>query len=296
MPRVNRRTRVPPPAMQDRPGRWQLLARRWRKAIAPAGAALAFVGIMGIAAGAVQVFGEGESLRERWGHATAPFGLRVRDVRVEGRLKTPEALLNAAIGVTPGEPILGYSVAAARARIETIAWVASASVERHLPDTIVVRLVERRPFAVWQRDGRFSLVDREGDIVTDSDVATFAAQLPLIVGPGAPQAAAALVDALEQYPELRSRMVAAVRVGERRWNLRMKSGADILLPEGAEPQALARLMALHASHGLLDRALQVVDMRLPDRLAVRAASNKRDDPARGETELPVPPPAVRRPT
>ena len=41
-----------------------------------------------------------------------------------------------------------------------------------------------------------------------------------------------------------SRMVAAVRVGERRWNLRMNNGADVMLPEGAEAPALARLMEL----------------------------------------------------
>ena len=44
------------------------------------------------------------------------------------------------------------------------------------PGTIVVRLTERRPFAVWQIDGKFMLVDRDGKVVADSDVATFAGQ------------------------------------------------------------------------------------------------------------------------
>jgi cell division protein FtsQ len=90
-----------------------------------------------------------------------------------------------------------------------------------------------------------------------------------VVGLGAPQAAAPLIDALAAQPTLQGRVVAAVRVGERRWNLRMNNGMDVLLPEGAEAQALAKLVELQASHALLDRPLQALDLRLPDRLVVR---------------------------
>jgi cell division protein FtsQ len=68
---------------------------------------------------------------------------------------------------------------------------------------------------------------------------------------------------------LQARVVAAVRIGERRWNLRLQSGTDVLLPEGAEAAAVERLDSLDQAHALLDRPLQVVDMRLPDRLVVR---------------------------
>ena len=217
----------------------------------------------------IQALGDGASLRERVGDVAASMGLRVTNVIVEGRSKTPEPMLRAALGIRPGEPILSYSLAEARQRLESIKWVETATVERRLPATIVVRLVERRPFAVWQSEGKFLLVDRDGDIVADSDVAAFSGQLPLVVGPGAPAAAAALMDMLATQPDLQKRVVAAVRVGERRWNLRMNNGADVMLPEGAEIQALAKLAELQASHSLLDRPLAVVDLRLPDRLVVR---------------------------
>ncbi len=93
--------------------------------------------------------------------------------------------------------------------------------------------------------------------------------LPLVVGAGAPEAATALLDALAAQPTLKPRVMAAVRVGERRWNLRMKNGTDVMLPEGADAPALARLAELQAADALLDRPLAVVDMRLPDRLVVR---------------------------
>ena len=213
------------------------------------------------------------SLRENFGTATASAGLRVRNIVIEGRANTPEPLLRAAIGASPGDPILGFSVEAARTRIETLTWVEHATVERRLPDTVVVALTERRPFAIWQNQGKFTLVDRAGQIVANQDVAQFR-ELPLIVGAGAPAAASLLLDALTERPTLNTRVLAAIRVGERRWNLRMSNGTDVMLPEGAEIAALDRLLLLQQDQAVLDRPLQAVDMRLPDKLVLRPLSDK----------------------
>jgi cell division protein FtsQ len=281
MPRVKTtarpgaRSAMAPPRMPDRPGRLKLLWKRQRRLVRPG---LALLGLCVAGAGlyaAVQTF-SGDSFRERVGQATASLGLRVQRVVIEGRQKTPEPLLWAALAVHEGDPILDFSIEEARARVERINWVQAATIERRLPGTILVQLQERRPFAVWQNQGRFVLIDRKGGIVTDSDVAAFARDVPLVVGAGAPQAASALIDALAAYPDVQSRMVAAVRVGERRWNLRMNNGADVLLPEGAEAPALKKLAELQSSLALLDRPLQVVDLRLPDRLVVRPQPEKPD--------------------
>ena len=113
--------------------------------------------------------------------------------------------------------------------------------------------------------------------------ATAFATLPLVVGSGAPEFAAALLDQLAAQPLLRARVVAAIRVGERRWNLRLNNGADVLLPEGAEAAAMSRLLELQASQSLLDRPLQTLDLRLPDRMVVRAQPDAR---------MPIPPAPV----
>jgi cell division protein FtsQ len=283
---------IPPHRMPDRPGRWKLLWRRNRRLLRPA--ALASFVLVGSAALLTvgQIAGRGPPLPDRIGRATAALGMRVQDIVIEGRQKTPEPLLRAAIGVSPGDPILVYSVAAARARIETLTWVQSATVERRLPSTIFVQVVERRPFAVWQMQGKFVLIDRAGEIVTDSDVAALADQLPLVVGAGAPQAAAPLLDALAAQPSVQSHVTAAVRVGERRWNLRLSNGADVLLPEGAEVQALAKLADLEAQHALLDRPLRDIDLRLPDRLVIRP----RPDSAAQDKPAVAPPTPARKPT
>ncbi len=277
MPRVKQPKR-PAAKLPDRPGRWQVLLRRQRRLLAPAAIGLAALAVIGLGASVLHAIGQGASFRERMGDATARLGLRVAQVIIDGRSKTPEPLLRAAIGVAPGDAILGWSVQAARGRIESINWVQSAVVERRLPDTIYVKLTERRPFAVWQHEGKFRLIDNQGQVVTDSDVADFAGQLPLVVGAGAPAAAAKLLEALAAQPTIQARVTAAVRVGERRWNLRLANGTDVLLPEGADAQALARLAELQAQHALLDRPLQAIDMRLPDRFVFRPMPSHDSEP------------------
>jgi cell division protein FtsQ len=267
MPRV---VRQPRNSVNDRPGRLKLLLRRQRRLLRRGIWLLALLPVLLLGA-LVMRAGHNSSLvtlRERLGALAADAGLRVTDIQIQGRANTPEPLLRAAIGVAKGDATLGFSLAAARARIETLAWVQQATVERRLPGTIVVQLVERRPFAIWQHNHKFVLVDRAGQIVADEDVGHFK-DLPLIVGAGAPAAAAVLLDALRDRPAIQSHVIAAVRIGERRWNLRLATGGDVLLPEGQDLAALTRLMALQQEHALLDRPLQVIDLRLPDRLVVR---------------------------
>ncbi len=272
-----------------RPSRTALLWRRQRRLLRPLAWLLLALLLAAGTVSLVRTVQPGSTIATWRERAGAAIAIPVEAVQVNGREKTPEALLRAAIGVRPGDKLLGFSLEAARARVESLAWVQSATVERRLPGTIVVTLVERRPFAVWQSAGRFQLIDRQGQVVAEQDPAkdaTAFATLPLVVGPGAPEAASPLLDQLAAIPALRARVVAAVRVGERRWNLRLNNGADVLLPEGAEAQAMARLMELHAAHALLDRPLQAIDMRLPDRLVVRPAP----------TAAPAPANTPRRPT
>ena len=74
---------------------------------------------------------------------------------------------------------------------------------------------------------------------------------------------------------------AAIFVGERRWNLRLKDGLDIRLPENDVGNALAALSKLDKEERLFSRDIVAVDMRLPDRLTVQLS----DDAAKARDEL-----------
>ena len=298
--------RVKPRSAGERPTRLRLALRRLRRLRRPI--AWSLCAVIAVGAGAALMrnvpisspIGRSSVVgwRERIG---GQLGLRVEHIVVEGRSLTPEPLLQAAIGVREGDPLLGFSLDAVRENVERLAWVQNAAVERRLPGTLVVNLVERRPYAVWQNQKRFVLIDRAGQIVAPQDPEKDAAafrMLPLVVGAGAPEHAAELLDLLAAQPALRAHVVAAVRVGERRWNLRLSTGADVLLPEGHEEAAIKRLVEFQAAQDLLDRPLQVLDMRLPDRLVVRpqAVATPPAVPGPPPGTQPALPATARRPT
>ena len=139
---------------------------------------------------------------------------------------------------------------------------------RRLPDTIHVDVRERRPFALWQHNKRLHLIDRAGAVITGEGLGRFGA-LPLVVGRGADDRAAEIVDLLAAREALAERVAAAMLVSERRWSLRFDNGVEVRLPERGTPAALERLAALQERHSILDRKLRAIDLRLPDRLIVR---------------------------
>jgi len=204
---------------------------------------------------------------------TGSFGLAVTDVEVEGRERTSrEAVLNA-LGVARGTPILGVDPEEAKRHLEAIAWVRSASVERRLPDGLYIHLVERQPLAFWQRQGKLVLVDRDGVVVPSDHLESYGA-LVVLVGPDAPQAGGALLDMLATEPSLAPHVAAAVRMGGRRWNLHLDNGVDVALPEENAEAAWHRLAELERTDGILERDIDLVDLRLSDRLVVHTAPSE----------------------
>lgn len=264
----------------NRPSALRLWLRRRRNLLKPAAVTLLGLGALGATGVALVAADPAGRIAAIWDRAAdfgAGAGLVVQEVILEGHRNAPIGLVREALAVHRSDPILGFDPHAARERLEMIAWIERAHVERHLSGTIRVRLEERRPFAFWQRDGRISVIDREGKVVATENIGQFG-RLPLVVGAGAERAAAAMIDLMGAMPELMDRTHALVRISERRWNLRLRNGTDVLLPEGQEAPALVRLAELHQRQNLLDRPLVAIDLRLPDRLVLRLPPGPAPDP------------------
>ncbi len=198
---------------------------------------------------------------------TADIGFNVREIVVEGRHETPERTLLAALGVRRGAPILFFNTAAAAARIERIGWVKTATVARRLPNEVLVRLVERQPFARWQVNGRVEVIDDDGTVLPEAKPADYR-DLRLVIGAGAAAKAGPLFSVLMGEPALFRRVAAATWVGDRRWNILFANGVTVELPDRHADAAWVRLADLERRQGLLEKAVTVVDMRLADRITL----------------------------
>jgi cell division protein FtsQ len=240
-----------------------------RNQIGPVGlyASLAFLGtvvVYGVVAG-----GHLNGLADRM---LIGAGLGVEDIDIEGHSETSELAILERLEIDDAKSLLSYDVSEARNRIVGLPWVGGASVRKLYPNQLRVRVVERAPFALWQRGNVIVLIDRTGTPIVEYSDSRFAS-LPLVVGYGAETHAEAFLDVLRVHPALSARTRASVFVAERRWNLVLRNGITVKLPEGDATAALATLAQIDRDEGLLNRDITMVDLRLSDRMIVRLADD-----------------------
>jgi len=199
----------------------------------------------------------------------ARAGFTIASVDATGAQRLNAETVAQAIGVSGGHSLLSLDPRAARARIEALSWVERASVARLWPDRVAVLLEERVPFALWQHEGYHRVIDRSGTVISAADPRDHA-DLPQVVGAGANERAGHILDLLSRQGEIDALVTHAVRVGERRWNLRLVAGGDILLPEADPASALALIATLHDERGVLHLDAQAFDLRSEGELVIRA--------------------------
>lgn len=195
-------------------------------------------------------------------------GTRIAEVSLSGQRQVSREEIFAAAGVTANSSLLFLDVADAREKLEAIPWIAEATVRKLYPDRLQITVTEREAFALWQLNGKVSVIAADGTPLS-AKVEPRLASLPFVVGAGAAARAREFLAVLDQHPAIRDQVRASILVGERRWNLRLKSGIDIRLPENDIEGALTRLVRLDREKSLLSRDITAIDMRIADRVSVR---------------------------
>lgn len=257
---------------------WLRVARRWGIRLVnlkiPQGAgasAAAMLLLASVGYGAIKG-GHGEQILENLQNlcdaAANKAGFRITEVALTGEHEVGREEILTLVGISDHSSLLFLDAARARARLMNNPWIKDATVLKLYPDRLRIEIKERKPFALWQKDGRIALIADEGTVLEATAPARFAS-LPMVVGKGAETGAHAFVDLVRSFPDIAQVTESSVLVAERRWNLHLKSGVEILLPEIEPERALRTLVALDHSKKLLSRDIVLVDLRLSDRVTVR---------------------------
>ena len=199
---------------------------------------------------------------------TGRMGFHLSDVLVEGRQNAPLEKILKVVNVRRGDPLLACDPYRIKRQLEEISWIRRATVKRQLPGIIFIQLNERQPVALWQHHQRHYLVDEHGVIISSDNLQAFN-KLPIIVGGDAPVHAPHILHLLEKFPDIRTRITALVRVGERRWDLHLDRTLQIKLPETKVEEALVRLALLLKQKKVNPKEVSVVDLRVKNQVVMR---------------------------
>ena len=217
---------------------------------------------------------------QAWHSITERAHWQLNQVTVEGHKRTDTKAIMQALNIVQGQGMNTISLTDARQNLLQLPWVKEAIVERYLPDTLIIRLTEKTPVALWQNNQTYHPLDETGQPIKDDKL--LPTDLILVVGSDAPENTLALLAALEQVPTINPLVRSAVRIEKRRWDLRLgnaETGLKIMLPETGFDKALKRLEHQNTKEDLFKKNIDTIDIRLDDRIILhpKKTSPKKKD-------------------
>lgn len=195
-------------------------------------------------------------------------GFALEDIHITGNTATSDLDVLGQLGLNGATSVISINAEEARRKLIELPWVVDAQVTKIYPKALAVKLVERVPVAIWQHGEDLSLIDARGNVIAPLTGNRFA-HLPLYVGFGADRHADELEARLIFHPTIRERVKAAIRVADRRWDLRLDNGVTISLPAENVAAAFERFNKFDAGRDVLSRDIALVDLRLEDRITLR---------------------------
>ena len=197
----------------------------------------------------------------------------VKKIEFDGNDRVPEILLLKTSGLRYKSNIFSISLEDVKKRLEGITWIRSVIVQRQLPSTIYIRVAERTPIAILQSNQKLYLVDAEGVVLENDGIGDFD-NLPIIIGEEAEKDAANLLNYLDKFPKIRKQLVYAVRIGKRRWDIKINRGVTIKLPEKGIMHALGIVDEVSDNNGFFHKDIEAIDLRMRDRITISKKQKK----------------------
>lgn len=215
--------------------------------------------------------------------AARTIGFDIKAVSISGLKELSQTQVLDLAGIGPKNSLAFLSVRDVRARLMQSPFIQDASVRKLFPSQLELKITEREPFALWQKDGKIVVIARDGTVLDPADPEQFG-NLPFVVGEDANLHAEDYAALVDSFGDLRGQVKAGVFVAGRRWNLRLASGLDIKLPNEQPLKAVQKIIELNRLARILDKDINSIDLRQPGRIVARLTMEAAD--ARSEARRP----------
>jgi cell division protein FtsQ len=196
------------------------------------------------------------------------FGMGIDTVTISGISELKEREILAIAGVKARNSLPYLDATAIRLRLMSVPLIKDAEVRKLYPNRLAITVVERQPYALWQKDGKISIVAADGmpiDTLHDDKYV----DLPLIVGDGANGRIGEYTKIVAAAGDLGPRIRAGALVSQRRWTIHTTDGIEIRLPEIDPEGAIANLVRIERDEKSLEKDIVALDLRAPGRIEVR---------------------------
>ncbi len=196
------------------------------------------------------------------------FQAKVKRIEVVNASKNIEDYIKSQLKFVEGANLSNLDIYEIKRYIETIPWITRASVRREYPSVLKIELLEFNPFFIWQIDNKSYIVDGKNRILPKSYLSKMVNIITIKNGKEALLHSSKIRFLI--YQDLRVlKLVKSLEYKDYRWDIVLKNGIIIKMPEQDEQNAWNLLLQYHRNKDILSRKIEYIDLRIKDTLVIK---------------------------
>ncbi len=223
------------------------------------------------------------SFNQLWQNATYHAGFRLQYVYLNHKDPQNESLTSETFGIAKQEilqaiglenqkagqvALMALSPQKIKDDLDSLPWVKSSSVKKILPDSLYLTIEPRQPFVIVETEDKTLVYDSLGNAlpIHPSDASD---NLLRLAGKGAFEASVELLNIVADSSDLFSEIALAKRISMRRWDIYLKNGLLVKMPENHSTYAWQEITKLARQDDLFTYNVKIIDLRVDDRVTLQ---------------------------
>jgi cell division protein FtsQ len=201
-------------------------------------------------------------------------GFTINNIQILGIKNIPKETIIKIVNNENKSNILNVNLLNIYNNLRNNDWVEELYIERVLPNTIKISIIEKEAIGIWQYEMSNKLITKNGEIISTANINKFKIDLPIIHGNDANKNANSILKILETNKVLTKNIWSLDYINNRRWNLHFKQGIIVLLPSEGVLRAWNEIIKLQKNYDVLNLGLTELDLRNPNKILGKISVNK----------------------
>jgi len=192
----------------------------------------------------------------------------LKQIKINGLKNLKGEELVKSLPIKIGQAMIEINIKELQEKIKENPWVKDVSIFANYPNIIEINIVEKTPVGKINKQGDFYLIDINGDELAKEDEKN-PKNLPVFFVDENKKSIEGIIKEMEKQPYFYDNWAKAILVGDRRFDIYLKSGMKIMLPKENVSLALERLNELRLKGDLLEYKIDYVDLRFEKKLIIK---------------------------
>ena len=202
-------------------------------------------------------------------------GFKIKNILISGTHNLSQDYLINIINTQNHINILNVNLHTIYNKIIQNSWVEETYVERILPDTIKIKVLEKKPIAIWQNQNGNKLITVNGDVIYHANINKFKNSFPIIKGEKSKENISSILKILETNKNFAKNIWSLTFINQRRWDLHFNQGLIVRLPSQDVIKAWQKIIKLQTNYNILNLRLTEIDLRNPEQILGRINFDKK---------------------